>query len=671
VNSITVTRVTRNNLRLAAAAIAGSAVLYLLGAWGVARTRGHGSILSVPCLEPRLVNEITWAGWFSSVIMAAGAVLFLYVAPTLLAMLIFRGRERTRTTAHIWSLAANSLALVVVLLVLRSAFGIDRLSFFLGWLTWSILLAAITVRTPDAGIGLGGLWRRYRTGLVAALLTVIVGVLLFRSEQFLQCFNGDGVESFELARSLRDHFLPTWEIEPIDRFGAVIVNPSLINSYWTFGLQVLLGEGELATRLPYWVYWLGIQLVCFRLARQFGRVDWGTAAVVALSTLLVTLWNTFYVGYNPYMADLANPGVPDAMFTLFLMLSFDALLQRNMAAWVVASVLGSLVLYAGPVMFVLTIVFAMIFRPVERVRLLRAAMHGTITMAAIAGAYLWWGWHAGLLDGWRMTLQSEYVADFFAPYPRALAAVIFTGYFILGCGGVPAVAVVRPLLRTRRACGRQAGVQNREAPAMRSGWERTVAAVVLAYLAIVLCSAAKNLHYLVPLLSPAVMLWSVAQVAAVPRGSRHRSWVALLSLMLCLGICWPRSRPVFTLTRELGELTTFQTSSYQEACRWADVVLLYDLGVTSWPVGPHVWVAYSSLELEPTERQPILLTTGAAPSGYRVRAESPSTKLKLCLDITRSDWLRWSTSRRPEAGPERFPWVFQPIAVRPRDKLPL
>ncbi len=38
-----------------------------------------------------------------------------------------------------------------------------------------------------------------------------------------------------------------------------------------------------------------------------------------MALLLTSQWYTFYVGYYPYMADPANPGVPDALFTLLLL----------------------------------------------------------------------------------------------------------------------------------------------------------------------------------------------------------------------------------------------------------------------------------------------------------------------------------------------------------------
>ena len=56
------------------------------------------------------------------------------------------------------------------------------------------------------------------------------------------------------------------------------MNPALINSYWTLGMQLLLGEGEFATRLPFWVYWLGVFLVACRMRQRFGPLSWGREA---------------------------------------------------------------------------------------------------------------------------------------------------------------------------------------------------------------------------------------------------------------------------------------------------------------------------------------------------------------------------------------------------------
>ena len=448
---------------------------------------------------------------------------------------------------------------------------------------------------------------------IAAVLTVAVGIGLFWPDQFLQCFNGDGTESFELARSLRDHVLPTWEIEPIDRFGAVIVNPALINSYWTFALHLLLGEGEFATRLPYWVWWFGILLVSDRILRHFGRSGFFAMLVIGLGALLSTLWYTFYVGYDPYMADLANPGVPDALFALWLLMGFDSLLQRSISGWIGSAVLGSLVLYAGPVMFVLTAAAAFVWRPVERERVVRGAIAGGAVLALIAGLYILWGWADGLLQGWWITLQGEYVNDYFAPLPRWRSALLYLGYFVLGCGGIPAIGLMTAF---RRSAG-----------------ERTVATVLLAYLFIVLGSAAKNLHYLGPLLPPTLLLWTLR-----PGGRRRGEFavtplLAVASICVAIALCWPRSRPIFTPNREAGAHTTYQTSSYEEACRWADLAIIYDLGVTSWEIGPHTWVGYSHLEADSSERRPILVTTAEQiPEGYGIRGQA-ATGVKVCLNL--------------------------------------
>ena len=97
-------------------------------------------------------------------------------------------------------------------------------------------------------------------------------MFLMFPEQFQQCFNEDGTETYELAQSLRDHFLPyreleTWDPIPGGRMGTVVVNPSLINSYWTLGLLTLIDDRETATRLPYWIWSLGGFLVAVRLCR--------------------------------------------------------------------------------------------------------------------------------------------------------------------------------------------------------------------------------------------------------------------------------------------------------------------------------------------------------------------------------------------------------------------
>ena len=232
-------------------------VLYAAG-WCAASLIDGQPLARVACFDAGAPGHFAPLRLFAAVVMALGAVLTLFVVPWLLGTLALRCAGTKRAMAGAWSLAGNTAALMTLMLALCNTVGVDRLAFLGVWVAWTTVLVWVAGRSGDAPAELGALWRRWGGGMMIGVVAVAAAVILFRRECFVQCFDGDGTELFDLARSLRGHFLPYWEIEVAERFGTVIVNPSLINSYWTCGLQMLLGENELATRLPYWVWWLGI-----------------------------------------------------------------------------------------------------------------------------------------------------------------------------------------------------------------------------------------------------------------------------------------------------------------------------------------------------------------------------------------------------------------------------
>ncbi len=615
------------------------------------------------------VGHVPLVGTIAAVTTSAGAVLTVFAVPWLLGAIALGRLARRRSTAGAWSLAVNSIALILLCLVLRNTVGIDRVSFLVAWLAWTGVLCwasgpAAKTAHRIAWMGRRVAWKAWSVNISIGLAAAVAGIALFGREQFLQCFNGDGTEAYELARSLRYHLLPYWEIEPVERFGTPIVYPALICSYWNFALQLLLAQSEVATRLSYWVWWLGVFAVALHMtgdrdAPPDRSRNWRAALTLALAGLLWCLWYTFYGGHYPYMADLACPGIPDALFTLLLLLALDCLRQEDLTGWAVMMTLASLVIYAGVVMLVLTAMAALLWRPVPRGRMLRAALGGMGLLSAVACFYLAWGWREGSLAAWRATLQEEYFADFFAPAGPSGSRLWFACYFLLGCGVTAAIGLVLPFLR--RA---QADPGNREI-----AWERTVATVTLLYLLIVLRSEARNLHYLGPLLPIPVVLWLRSGQKATHRFQLSAAWAvpssAAVGLLACIYLCWPVSRPVFTLNRQLGALTTFQTDSYPQACRWSKLIHpLYQRGLISWMVGPQTWLGYSELAARPASRRPLLVTRGPPPSAdYRPLFFEPSRNVTLyCRDARWADWLK---EQRPVAGPDRCGWILQAAAISP------
>jgi hypothetical protein len=611
--------------------------------------------LEVICFHPARFETESAARLGLSLAMALTAVAFLFVVPGLLGTLACMRHPRTQKTAYVWSLVTNTTALIVLFLILRLTNDVGRPAFLTGWWVWTLLLlTASWQRNETCGV-LWGICRRRGPALMIGLLAAVASVVILFPEQFLQCFNEDGTETYELARSLRHRFLPawelqTWESQPEAKIGTVVVNPSLINSYWTSGLQLLLGEGELATRLSYWVWWLGIFAISCRLVQPEPRGSGMLAAVpLALLMFLVSVLFSFYTGYNPYMADLANPGVPEALFTLLTLAAFDSLRSKDAWGMVASLVSASLVLYSGPVFLIVLLAAAWMARPIERPEVWRVGTRTLCILIPVGGFYLARGFSEGVLFDWLEAFDMEYLNDYLLEIPRWQSGLLFFGYFVLCCGGLPAVAMV---LAYRR-----------------NAWQRTVATATLLYLIIVLCSGYKNLHYLGPLLPVPIVLLLTTGLENQRSLSVRKCLAATGSLLFCIWLCWPIARTTFTLNRELGAKTTITTDSYQTAVTWAR--LRYPLrggGHLSWDCDQHTWVVYAELDPESKSSRPLVLTRGNPPGpNYRRLLAERSSLTGRVLSLYSSDpqteqWLRQQDPPRPL---DRFAKVFAPIADGP------
>ena len=621
-------------------------VIYAMGL-GAAAALDGGSPGATVCFDPGVASHASVLRLAAAVAMAFGAVVFLWFAPWLLGVAAVGRIESRRATAHVWSLAANTAALVLICLVLRNTIGLGRGGFFAAWLLWTVALLAAGRRggtTAEAREAT----RRFGLALAVALVVVLAGTALFHREHFVQCFNGDGTEFDELAASLRDHFLPYWEIEPVGQHGTFIANPTVTNSYWTFALQGLLGRGELATRLPFWIWWGSFLAVALSMMESFGAANRLRSAVpLALSLLMTALWYTFYVGYDPYLADLANPGVPDGLFALLLLMALDCLRLKDAAGWVVAMVLVSLLFFAGFVMFVLMAAAALVWRPIERPAMLRAVLAGAAALTGLVAFYLVWGWLDGSCVAWMDCLKMEWLDKYFAPEPRSWKSLLFFGYYLLGCGLVPAVAL--PLAFVKK-----------------DPWPRTVATVLALYLVIIFGSGLKNLHYVAPL-PPLTLVLFLSGTGRWRTGVR--AYLAAASLAVGVVLCWPASRPILAMNRELGGLTTFHTDSYEEACVWGRIAEeLYDHGLLNWEISQHTWIGYARRTGRNAAATPLWVTDGSPPSDayQRVYASPLGAKLYCCDPRV----LQWLARKQPSIGPERCPRAFQPIAIVPRPREP-
>jgi hypothetical protein len=643
---------------------------------------------------------------------AVGAVAVLFVVPWVLGVGSCQRLAGPRRAAGAWSLAGNSVALVLVCLVLRHTAGIHRGTFFAAWLLWTAVLLWAAGGPAAAWRDAARLARQWNLAILVGLAAVIVGIAVLGRQQFGQCFEGDGAEVFELARSLRHHFLPYWQVEALGRFGNPVVYPAMIDSYWTMAMQVLLGEGEFSTRLMYWVWWLGIFAVAVQMiGGSDGIRDWGlgirsedgrrktedgcSASVVrapssvvdvtsspphpltsspchlvtlspswlpavplALAVVLIALWYTFYTGYYPYMTDLASPGVPDGMLIILILLAMNCLRQGDVAGWAVTLAICGLTSYAGPVMFVLSAAAALVWRPVPARRMLRGALWGGSLLAAIAAAYLAWGWWQGLLAAWLNTLVHESFEGYYtAEIHHSASAAEYLLYFLVGSGGFALLGLLLPFFQR---AGRD-DAESADGEARPLAWRQTVAMAALGYFLIVLGARCRNLHYLGPVLLVPLVLWLHA--TARLKAAKTLLAATTLSLVACFALCWPTSWGQFTLNHELGAATTFVTDSYEEAMSWSglvDSLRNQQPPLISWRVDRDTWATYAERSPRPATWRPLVVTKGPPPApGYLLVAESDGVKL-YCRDAS---WAAWLVSQHPANARSRVPWVLRATAI--------
>jgi len=431
-----------------------------------------------------------------------------------------------------------------------------------GRAAWLVLLAmpafACLLRAaPETGASA-------RAPAIAAAIMALLTMALW-PKLAPEGLNGDGTEAYELARSLSAHPLPRWDLEAAEgpgRFGTPMVNPFVTHAYLVSTLMSVLGQGELAARLPI----VCAAVLCASLAFGLGRNAGASGALyVAAMTALHLLWNAYYVGYEPAFSDLAEPGGTDLLMIALWMAGFVEA-TRGSYAWATAFfAAASGILYSAPLLA--TVAVVALGRGDPRAARLGWLWLGTLTiLAAVAAVY---GASQGLLPVWWARLYEEYWHDLAGTFRRTPSTLIL-GQLLLLTGALPVVAVVRV---------------RRLDPASRA---LLMAAGV--YLVLVLVHGYKNLHYLAPL------PYLLAPPALAASGRRMRAG-AIAILVAAFALSWPSHREVHRETIELGRLSCVTGLDYESAVLAADVV--YDAfsrpdeTVGSFAVGKHTFVRYA------------------------------------------------------------------------------
>ena len=425
----------------------------------------------------------------------------------------------------------------------------------------------------------------HRAPAIAAALMGLLTIALWPKLAY-EGLNGDGTEAYELARSLSAHPLPRWDLEASDgpgRFGTPMVNPFVTHAYLVSALMSVLGQGELAGRMPI----VTGAVLCASLAFGLGRGSGPSGALyVAAVTALHLLWNAYYVGYEPAFSDLAEPGGTDLLMTALWMAGFWEA-TRGACAWAAAFfVAASGILYSAPLLA--TVAVVALGRGDPRAARLAKLWLGAVAVLVVAAAA--YGASRGLLLVWWARLYEEYWHDLAGTFRRTPSTLVL-GQLLLLTGALPVVA----LARFRRL---DAG-------------SRALVVAALFYLGLVLIHGYKNLHYLAPL------PYLLAPPALSATGPRLRAG-AIAVVALAFALSWPRERRVHRETIELGRVSCVDGLDYESAALAADVV--YEAfsrpneTVRPFAVGKHTFVRYA-MDLGTPERCLFRLSTDV-PAGW-------------------------------------------------------
>jgi hypothetical protein len=416
---------------------------------------------------------------------------------------------------------------------------------------------ALLLRGPEAHAGID------RT-LVVALAGVALLTAAYWPKLVHEGLNGDGTEAYELARSLDGHRLPHWDLERAEgpgRFGTPAVNPFLTNSYLAHASMVLLGRGELAARLAL----VPALALATLLGTARGLRPTVSSWLYAGSLLAVSaLWNAFHVGYEPAFTDLAEPAATDLLMTALWLAGMAEVLEGRTGLGVAVLVLASGILYSAPVLATIALA-TLALAPGGRARPLVIWM-GAATVGV--GIALVVGVAGGAIPDWYRQIRSEYWADLVSPDSRT-PSLPFFGFFLLMTGALPLAAAVR----FRRL----------------SLPSRVLLVTGGVYLAIVLASSYKNLHYLAPL--PFIL----APPALEASGPRLRAMASAV-LLAAVFLSWPSETAIHRETLELGRESCLDGLGYEEASLAGSVV--YEAferpgGAGRFAVGKHTFVRYA------------------------------------------------------------------------------
>lgn len=470
-------------------------------------------------LFPAFVLAASWALLGPGVLIAAG------LRPRPIAELVLLGFG----ASHVLLIGIGS----VMKLVGATPFGRAELLIALGvaWAGAAVFFLrrerSGRARVPHAGDA---------TQLLALLGIAPLVALLFFPEMLWQDLSADGMEAFEIGRSLEWTVLPRFPTgNGFLGLGIGMVTFSWSNHWW----MSFVGPIEAAARLPLGLHTtvMAAALVALIQAGHDRQLRWPEWAALLLAVMSYVATMGFTASYDPYFADLSSPAAYESLTVALL----GALLllgwQRSWGWFALIALLGVL---ARPTTLLVVLAFAAAVALLDPARRRDAAIMAALGVAVFALAFLAYEQAAARL------LTGEGVGGYGSPSIagrfRYLVVPDLTrlAWLVLPAGIVPWLALGR----------------------WRSNdpFAKAVSVVVLLYAALFLPLAFTNLHQFAPaMVLPLAVIW---RADLSPRFAHARVVLASAGALLAIAVAWPEQRTVNRDLRERAVSIAYRVGDY-------------------------------------------------------------------------------------------------------------
>ena len=474
-----------------------------------------------------------------------------------------------------------------------------------GYVVWwsAAVVAAASVAAlrlhRDSAAPLQPLTRPETRRLVSMAVLGFVAVAVLTPKLFWENLNIDGTEAFEFGRSLGSHMLPYWDIQ-----GGVFgfYHNFMLFAYPNHWFIALFGPLEGSVRLAF-VFYLLLLFVALVLLIEEGfkrglRVT--EEAALWLGLALYTVLQGYNTTYDPFFADIAEPGATDTLLMVCFLAACYFMWTGRQRWFVVFSVATYLSTVGGSALLVGLAASLLAVRSTRKWGYLK-------TLAVVGGCCVLFGilhetiYNHLVLRGAKDQFSTRNMAA--RLYPPTITAFYRLAAVIFPSGILPAVSIFAIT------------------PADPITW--SFGLITVLYTGIIYLQSWTALHQFTPaMVLPLVVFWRLYLAA----GTRVRPWLlggVVCTTGLALVLSLPRNFEINTSASEFGAATDFRVgdygAQYQTAVEAAGKTLGFLLPADyrlryphqPWGLDDESWVYYAFHKAAPT-----------APANYIVQRES-------------------------------------------------